>query len=292
MSEKYEAEKREKEIRELQVDKLNAEVQNLNYKRTQNRMIVGASILAALLGLFVYGFLLIRKNRNALAMKNLEISNARKRSDELLLNILPVEIANELKKTGHAQARDHQNVTILFTDFIEFTQTSEHLTTSELVEELNYCFQTFDEISAKYELEKIKTIGDSYMAAAGVPVSVEGSVKKAVLAALEMQHFISDRKNERIAQGKPFFEMRAGVNTGSVVAGIVGTKKFQYDIWGDAVNTASRLESKGVATKVNIGESTYQLLKDDPEFVFESRGMIAAKGKGGIPMYFVEPANA
>jgi class 3 adenylate cyclase len=142
----------------------------------------------------------------------------------------------------------------------------------------------------KYSIEKIKTIGDAYMAAGGLPVPMDDSVKKTVLAALEMQSFIGMRKAEQDAIGKPAFEMRVGIHTGPVVAGIVGVKKFQYDIWGDTVNTASRIESNGAVGKVNISQKTYELLKDDTDFIFESRGKIEAKGKGEIEMFFVSKA--
>ena len=179
-------------------------------------------------------------------------------------------------------------VSILFTDFISFTETSEHLTAKELVEEINVCFETFDDILEKHKVEKIKTIGDAYMAAGGLPVPTDDSVKNTVLAALEMQDFISKRKAEMDAADKPAFEMRVGIHTGPVVAGIVGVKKFQYDIWGDTVNTASRIENSGEAGKVNISQATYKLLKADPQFAFENRGKIEAKGKGEMEMWFVK----
>ena len=209
------------------------------------------------------------------------------RSENLLLNILPADIAAELKEKGRADARDFEMVSILFTDFKGFTAASEKLSAQELVAEINTCFEAFDGIMGKYNIEKIKTIGDAYMAAGGLPVPTADSVKNTVLAALEMQSFISDRKAKLDAEGKPGFEMRVGVHTGPVVAGIVGIKKFQYDIWGDTVNTASRMESSGEVGKVNISEATYELLKDDAQFSFESRGKIEAKGKGELEMYFI-----
>ena len=157
----------------------------------------------------------------------------------------------------------------------------------ELVAEINSCFEAFDGVMGKYGIEKIKTIGDAYMAAGGLPISSEGSVKNTVMAALEIQAFIGKRKAERDTKGLPAFEMRVGIHTGPIVAGIVGVKKFQYDIWGDTVNTASRMESNGEAGKVNISQTTYELLKADPEFMFESRGKIEVKGKGELEMWFV-----
>jgi adenylate cyclase len=207
-----------------------------------------------------------------------------------LLNILPADIAAELKAKGRADARDFDMVSILFTDFKGFTAASEKLSAQDLVSEINTCFEAFDGIMGKYKVEKIKTIGDAYMAAGGLPVPSDDSAKNTVMAALEMQAFISHRKAEMDAKKLPAFEMRVGIHTGPVVAGIVGVKKFAYDIWGDTVNTASRMESSGEVGKVNISASTYELLKDDPQLSFESRGKVEAKGKGEIEMYFVSKA--
>ncbi len=212
----------------------------------------------------------------------------RKRSEALLLNILPEEIAEELKANGRAEARDFEKVTVLFTDFKNFTQASAKLDASELVQEINAYYEAFDAICEQYDIEKIKTIGDSYMAAGGLPVPFEASVRNTVLAALEMQAFSKQRKAAMDKLGKPSFEMRVGLHTGPVVAGIVGIKKFQYDIWGDAVNMASRLETNGAVSKVNISHATHEHVKDDPDFAFVHRGNIEAKGKGRIEMWFVE----
>ena len=219
-----------------------------------------------------------------------EIEKEKDRSDKLLLNILPSEIAEELKEKGKAEARKFEMVSVLFTDFKEFTQTSEKLSAEELVGEINTCFEAFDAICARRGIEKIKTIGDSYMAAGGLPVPREDSVNKTVLAGLEMVEFTLNRKKERQAEGNICFEMRVGIHTGPVVAGIVGVSKFQYDIWGDTVNTASRMENSGDAGKLNISQSTYELVKDDPAFKFEPRGKVNVKGKGDIEMWFVEKA--
>lgn len=215
----------------------------------------------------------------------------KERSDELLLNILPKLVADDLKQSGKYVPHDHDKVSVLFTDFIGFTTLSSHITASELVSELNEVFGEFDEIMNKYQIEKIKTIGDAYMAAGGLSGRTEDSVKRTVLAALDMQKFISNRKTEKDLVGDPSFEMRVGINTGPVVAGIVGVKKFQYDIWGDTVNVASRMESSGFAGRVNISPSTYDWIKDDPELIFESRGKINVKGKGLMEMWFVSVAK-
>jgi len=217
------------------------------------------------------------------------VYRGKKRSDALLLNILPAEVANELKAKGHADAKHFELVTILFTDFKGFTEASEKLSPQELVEELNTCFKAFDGIITARGIEKIKTIGDAYMCAGGLPVPASSTPAGVVHAALEMQAFMIARKKERDALGKPAFEMRVGIHTGPVVAGIVGVKKFAYDIWGDTVNTASRMESSGEVGQVNISEATYELVKNVPGLTFTPRGKVQAKGKGEMEMYFVMP---
>ena len=214
------------------------------------------------------------------------ISKQKKRSDELLLNILPYEVAEELKVKGSADAQFIDEVTVLFTDFKGFTELSEKLSPRELVAEINECFSAFDHIMDKYGVEKIKTIGDAYMAAGGLPTSNKTHAIDVIKAALDIQKFMQEHKAIKQAAGALFFEIRIGVHTGPVVAGIVGVKKFAYDIWGDTVNTASRMESSGEVGKVNISESTYKLIKD--QFNCVHRGKIQAKDKGNIDMYFVE----
>ena len=214
------------------------------------------------------------------------IAREKKRSDDLLLNILPAEVAEELKASGEAHAQQHETVSIIFTDFVGFTKLSEKLTPTELIAELNYCFKAFDNITTKYNIEKIKTIGDSYMAVSGLPTANADHALNAVKAALEIRDFIVAYKEQREQQGKVSFEMRIGINSGEVVAGIVGIKKFAYDIWGDAVNIASRMETNGYPGKVNISETTYNLVKD--HYDTEYRGELDAKGKGLIKMYFAE----
>jgi class 3 adenylate cyclase len=254
------------------------EVQKKN--RARNIAIIGALfILLIAAGLFSRW----RSVRRSKARLQLE----KDRSENLLLNILPAEIAEELKNNGEAAARDFEMVSIIFTDFKGFTQASEKMSAADLVAEINTCFKAFDGIVGKFKVEKIKTIGDSYMSAGGLPVPSLSAAKNTVLAAIEMQTFVKTRKTERDAQNLPAFEMRVGIHTGAVVAGIVGVKKFQYDIWGDTVNTASRMESSGEVGQVNISKATYDLIKDDPEFSFVSRGTVNAKGKGEMEMWFV-----
>jgi adenylate cyclase len=214
------------------------------------------------------------------------IKKGKKRSDDLLLNILPAEVAEELKVKGSAEAKQFDEVTVMFTDFKNFTQFSEKLSPAELVAEIHTCFKAFDDITGKYNIEKIKTIGDSYMCAGGLPVINKTNAADVVNAALEIREFILQYFEQRIKIGKEPFEIRIGVHTGPVVAGIVGIKKFAYDIWGDTVNIASRMESSGEAGKVNISGATYELVKE--KFNCTHRGKITAKNKGEIDMYFVE----
>ena len=228
--------------------------------------------------LLLFSFVVIRQRNKVIKEK--------KRSDELLLNILPSETAEELKATGTAKAKDFDEVTVLFTDFKNFTAVSEKLNAQELVNEINFCYSAFDRIMDKYGIEKIKTIGDSYMCAGGLPVANKTNATDAVKAALEIRDFILLEKKKRESEGKTFFEIRIGLHTGAVVAGIVGIKKFAYDIWGDTVNIASRMESSGETGKVNISGSTFDLVKDTFSCIY--RGKILAKNKGEVDMYFVE----
>jgi len=202
------------------------------------------------------------------------------------LNILPSEVAEELKEKGYTTAKAFDEVTVLFTDFKNFTRMTEQLNARELVNEINYCYSAFDNIITKYGIEKIKTIGDSYMCAGGLPVEKKTNPEDTVMAAMDIRDFMIEEKQKREALGQPFFEIRIGLHTGPVVAGIVGIKKFAYDIWGDTVNIASRMESSGESGKVNISGNTYELVKE--KFRCTYRGKIEAKNKGMIDMYFVE----
>ena len=215
-----------------------------------------------------------------------ELQVEKKKSDDLLLNILPEQVAEELKQTGTSKARKYENVSVMFTDFKEFTKRSEKLSPEDLVEEIDGCFKKFDEIISKYNLEKIKTIGDAYMCVDGIPNNENTNPVNALKAAIEIRDFIKTEREKRQKEGKDFFEIRIGIHTGPVVAGIVGRKKFAFDIWGDAVNTAARMEQYSEAGKVNVSEATYQLIKD--HFDCEYRGEIEAKNKGKLKMYFVE----
>ena len=211
-------------------------------------------------------------------------------SEELLLNILPSDVAEELKKYGKVEPVSHENCTVLFTDFKGFTEISENITAKELVGEINHCFGAFDAITSKYFIEKIKTIGDSYMAVGGNFSKNECTPWHVVSAGLEMQEYVKKRKAEREKEGKFGFEMRVGVHCGPIVSGVVGVKKFQFDIWGDTVNIASRMQSHGEIGEVNITGAAHELIKD--KFDFEYRGLLPVKGKGDMAMYFVKRKNA
>ena len=245
--------------------------------KTQKIILFGGGI-----ALLIIAFSAVKLFRN-----NKIIAEEKKRSDGLLKNILPDETAKELKENGTVKAKKFDSVSVLFTDFKGFTQFSENLTPEELVKSIDYYFSKFDEIIEKYGLEKIKTVGDAYMCAAGLPFPKEDHAYKITLAALDIVNFVN-RTMRNASNDKPKLAIRVGINSGSVVAGVVGTKKFAYDIWGDAVNVASRMESSGGVGRVNISEDTFQILKDREDLYFEARGAIEAKGKGKINMYFVE----
>lgn len=212
-------------------------------------------------------------------------------SEDLLLNILPRDVAEELKIKGDTRAKAFTMVTVMFTDFAGFTEKSKRMSAELLVDEIHYCFSAFDNIIQKYRVEKIKTIGDAYLCVTGLPVSNYTHAVDMIRAAFEMRDFMIARKKEKEAKGEIPFELRIGIHTGPVVAGIVGIRKFQYDIWGDTVNTANRVESLSVPGNVNISQSTYELVKDMPDFEFENRGKVDVKGKGEMEMYYVESVN-
>ncbi|ARV07946.1 hypothetical protein BTO04_00965 [Polaribacter sp. SA4-10] len=272
----------------FEVEKKQTEVDLLNeQKKTQNIIVIAVVIALILLGFLA--FLLFRRNKFVVKTGKI-IQKEKERSDILLKNILPDETAEELKEKGSVAAKRFNSVSVLFTDFKGFTQFSEGLSPEELVENIDFYFSNFDKIIEKYDLEKIKTVGDAYMCAGGLPFPTEDHSYKITLAALEIVDFVKKTMNTASLE-KPKLDIRVGINTGSVVAGVVGTKKFAYDIWGDTVNVASRMESSGAVNRVNISESTYNLLKDKTEFKFEARGAIEAKGKGKIKMYFVDKVS-
>lgn len=280
MLEKYEAEKKARQIQELELANLDAHLKNEKIRNTRNKFLfIGSGILLVALGL-VGRLRLVHKSKTA-------IQKEKDVSEGLLLNILPAAVADELKIKGQAEAKLYHDATILFSDFVGFTTIAGNMSPSDLVSEINTCFTAFDEIMGQYGLEKIKTIGDAYMAAGAVPETNKATAADVIRAALAMQHFIVDRKKQREALQLPGFEMRIGIHTGPVVAGIVGSKKFQYDLWGHTVNLANRLESAGIPGKVNISAATYHLIATEEDFACTDRGVIEVKGMGGFEMFLV-----
>ncbi|MCA0933320.1 tetratricopeptide repeat protein [Lutimonas saemankumensis] len=258
--------------KQTEIDLKQSEVELLNQQKSNLRILAFSMI--ALLGLTGFYFRNIRK--------------AKRRSDDLLLNILPSSTARELKENGKVKAKKFDEVTVMFTDFQAFTKYSENLSPEILVKSVDFFFSKFDKIIDKYELEKIKTIGDAYMCAGGLTHTSDEEVIKVIQAAFEIKKFVEKMRHssdDSIAH----FNIRIGINTGPVVAGVVGTKKFAYDIWGDTVNIASRMESNSKAGKINISENTYLLIKD--HYDCEYRGEIDVKNKGMMKMYFVKGAK-
>lgn len=223
-------------------------------------------------------------------IRTIQLEKEKEKAEKLLLNILPKKTAQELQKYGKAKARSHDHTSVMFTDFKGFTLVAEKLSSTELVMEIDHCFSKFDDIIERYDVEKIKTIGDAYMCASGIPIKNINNPVLITLAGLEIAHYmeihIENRKREKL----PFFELRIGIHTGPLIAGVVGKKKFAYDIWGDTVNTAARMESSGEVGMVNISEVTYKEINE--YFEFEARGKIEAKNKGKIEMYFVKRIKA
>ncbi len=224
----------------------------------------------------------IQSKNDELERLNQKLEEEKKRADLLLLNVLPEDVANELKSKGSVEPKYFDSASVLFTDFKGFTKIASHLTARELVKELDFYFTEFDRIIESFGLEKLKTIGDAYMCAAGLPNPSKTHALDLVSAAIEIQNFMEAVKERR---PKDFWELRIGIHSGPVLAGVIGTKKFSYDVWGDTVNVASRLESNGEPGKINISKDTFLLVHDI--FDCEYRGDIEIKNKGKIEMYFV-----
>ncbi|RKS53078.1 class 3 adenylate cyclase [Gillisia mitskevichiae] len=256
----------------FEVSQKQAEVNLLNQQKRNQLIILGFT-----------GFLLL-----TLYWYYRSISKEKRRSEILLLNILPEETAQELKEKGKVQAKKFDSVTVLFTDFVGFTGYAESLPPEKLVQSVDFYFSKFDEIMDTYRLEKIKTIGDSYMSVGGLNNANSDHALRMVKAAFAILKFVNDSKLEN-HEDNTRFDIRIGVNTGPVVAGVVGTKKFSYDIWGDAVNIASRMESHSLPGRINISKSTYNLVKND--FECEARGEIEVKNRGQMEMFWVNASK-
>lgn len=278
--------KKEQEVQELQ---LKASELELNAQKAKNNLYIIVAIISLSL-LSIIGVLFIGRQRTLrqLEEKNRIIQEEKRRSDELLLNILPEEVMHELKAHGKTTAKNYAKATVLFADIKDFTGISERLTPDQLIEGLDAYFERFDKVIEKYGIEKIKTIGDAYVCAGGVPTKSETNPHLVVQAALDFMKEIESLHRERVAQGKIPFEFRIGIHTGQLVAGVIGIRKFAYDIWGDTVNMAARMQQAGQEGKINISGGTYEMVKD--KFACVYRGKIEAKNKGEVDMYFVEKA--
>ncbi len=228
----------------------------------------------------------LEKQSSELEKQKNELQIEKDKTDNLLQNILPYEIAEQLKNKGEVKAKKYKMVTIMFTDFKDFTKISANLNPEDIIKELSVYFRKFDDITDDHYLEKIKTIGDAYMCVGGLPLRNKSNPIDMVLAAMEIQQFMLDYNIARKTKGHPVWELRIGIHTGEVIAGVIGTKKFAYDIWGDAVNTAARLETASDAGKINISGETFDHIKE--YFNCTYRGKIPAKNKGEIDMYFVD----
>jgi class 3 adenylate cyclase len=227
----------------------------------------------------------LRRNLLELKATREALAAEKKKADELMLNILPEYIANELKHKKYVEPRYYDSVTIMFADFKGFTQFAQNLEPRKLVDDLNQYFSAFDEIVDRHGLEKIKTIGDAYLCAGGLPKPNRGHPIDTCLAALEIQGYAERMNALRDKMRLLPWEVRIGIHTGSVMAGVVGKRKFTYDIWGDAVNVAALMEANGLPGHINLSENTYHRVKDF--FATEDRGTIATKGKGRLPMFLL-----
>ena len=269
--------------KQLEIERKEAE---LKQAATKQKALLGGGLALLLLALLLFNQSRIKSKTNKrLEEKNKIIETERQKSENLLLNILPEATAEELKTKGKTTASSYDSVSVLFTDFKSFTQATEKMTADELVDLLDECYSAFDKIISKNGIEKIKTIGDAYMCAAGLPRPSETHAIDLVRTALEMQEEMKRINESRANKGLTTLQMRVGIHSGAVIAGVVGRKKFAFDIWGDTVNVAARMEAAGEVERVNISAATFELVKNDLNC--EYRGKMKAKNKGEMDMYFV-----
>lgn len=278
LRDKFEQEKKiVRAIRDKERTEMNAQIDK--QKLMKKVSFIGLGLLGVIAALAIFAFVQKRNDSRLIAAE-------KKKSDDLLLNILPEEVANELKATGHSKSKNYDMATVLFADIKNFTGAAEKMTHEKLVTELDFYFKNFDEIISKYKIEKIKTIGDAYLCVGGLPIADRDNANYVVSAGLEMQKFVLRVKEERVKSGETYFDIRVGIHSGPLIAGIVGLRKYAYDIWGDTVNVAARMEQHGEEGKINISGTTHELIQD--KFLCTYRGKIEAKNKGQIDMYFVE----
>ncbi len=226
------------------------------------------------------GFKLAEANLKMLEQNEI-IEKERDRSEKLLLNILPMRIAKELKENGKTSPESFKNVTAFFSDIIGFTKMSSEIEPSELISELNEIFTAFDRIINKNGCERIKTIGDAYLCVSGMPVPDENHALNIAKSSIEILAYLRKRNSSSRLK----WEIRIGIHSGPVVGGVVGLEKYIYDVFGDTINTASRMEAYSEAMKINVSEMTYNLIKD--KYLFEERPSLEVKGKGLMKMYFL-----
>ncbi|MFK8008746.1 MAG: adenylate/guanylate cyclase domain-containing protein [Saprospiraceae bacterium] len=272
---------------ELQKSQIDLQESQINLHTSQRNFVIALVVIIGMLAIgVILRYLETKKHYTTLTSKNETIELERKKSEQLLLNILPAVVANELKVNGTAKAKRYDNATVFFSDFKNFSGIAKSLSPEKLVHELDHYFKAFDKIIGKYNIEKIKTIGDAYMCVSGLPEEDVNNAMEMLKAALEIQAFLQNLKTEKTKNNEPFFEARIGLHTGPLVAGVVGSKKFAYDIWGDTVNIAARLEANGEVGKVNISSATYHLIKE--KYNCTSRGKVAVKNRGEVEMFFVD----
>jgi adenylate cyclase len=282
----FDIQKKEGQINLLEKDKALQELDIKRQRLAKNASLVAFGLILIIAFITYWNYRSKVKVNKILDQQNAEIQH-------LILNILPAEVAAELQKNGYATPRYYDSVSVLFTDFVGFTKLADTLSPQEVVAELDDCFVAFDEIIAKHNLEKIKTIGDSYMCAGGIPRrdgTDELHAVKIVRAGLEIQSYMQTKNEERKKAGLPPWELRVGIHSGPVVAGVVGKHKYAYDIWGSTVNIASRMESNGAPREINVSANIYNLIKEN--YHCTPRGKIFAKNVGEIDMFFVKELDS
>lgn len=273
----FDLEGKEKEIQLLNAQNALSQAQIEDDARAKRSLTIILFLFLAIIAGFIFQYFYIRRTNKRLAFE-------RNRSDQILLNILPEEVADELKEKGFTEAKEFDSITVMFTDFKGFSLVAERISAEKLVKSVDYYFKHFDEIIDRHNLEKIKTIGDAYMCAGGLPTPNQTHARDAFAAAVDILQFV--RKTELNPPKDIYpFQIRIGLSSGPVVAGVVGTKKFAYDIWGNTVNIAARMESGSVAGRINVAENIYDELKDDYEFTY--RGELQVKSQT-FKMYFAE----
>jgi class 3 adenylate cyclase/tetratricopeptide (TPR) repeat protein len=275
----FDLQKKQGEINLLTKDKALTDQKLKRQQLMKSAAIVGL-VLVMLIALLIY------RNYRIKVKTHRIVDRQKAEIEGLLLNILPEEVASELQATGKSEPRYYESVSVMFTDFKGFTSIADKMAPQDLVEELSTCFVAFDEIMEKYNLEKIKTIGDAYMCAGGIPTPDKNHVENIINAGIELRNYALRHNQKRRDAGLVPWEMRIGIHVGPVVAGVVGKRKYAYDIWGSTVNIASRMESNGQPGKINVSSSVFELVKE--KFDCSYRGKINAKNIGDIDMYFLE----